>query len=72
MNLTAGQMGELDVRRTEVLGNLEKIFSEKFVHILLGNHFLLCTMLALIFRPYGEVFHVHVFVGLLVLNVYAF
>ena len=65
-------MVELDVRRTEVLGNLEKIFSAKFVHILLGNYFLLCAMLPLIFRPYGEVFHVHVYVGLLVLNVYAF
>ena len=50
----------------------QKIFSAKFVDILLGNNFLLCAMLPLIFRPYEEVFHVHVFVGLLVLNVYAF
>ena len=34
--------------------------------------FLLCTMLPLIFRLYGEVFHVHIFVGVLVLNVYSF
>ena len=66
-------MAELDVRRTEVLGNSgKKIFSAKFVHILLENNFLLCAMLPLIFRTYGEVFHVHVYVGLLVLNVYAF
>jgi hypothetical protein len=60
-------MAELDVRRTEVLGN-----SAKNIHILLRKNFLLCAMLPLIFRPYGEVFHVHVFIGLLVLNVYAF
>ena len=49
----------------------QKVFSAKFVHILLGKNFLLCAMLPLVFKPYGEVFHVHVFVGLLVLNVYA-
>ena len=70
--LGANQMVELDDRRTKVLRNLEKIISAKFVHILFGKNFLLCTMLPLIFRPYGEVFHVHVYVGLLVLNVYAF
>ena len=65
-------MAELDVRKTEVLGNSAKFIQCKIFHILLRNNFLLCTILPLIFRPYGEVFHVHVFVGLLVLNVYGF
>ena len=65
-------MAELDVRRVEVLGNSTKLFSAKFVHILLRKNFFLCTMLPLIFRPYGEAFHLNVFVGLLVLNVYVF
>ena len=50
----------------------QKLFNADFVHILLGNNFLVFAMFPLIFRPYGEVFHVHAFVGLLVLNVYAF
>ena len=49
-----------------------KLFSANFVHILLRKNFLLCAMLPFIFRTYGEVFNVHVFVGLLVLNVYPF
>ena len=65
-------MAELDVKRTEVLGNSAKIFSTKFVHKLLTKNFSLCAMLPLIFKIYGEVFHVHVFVGLLVLKFYAF
>ena len=65
-------MAKLDVKITEVLGNSAKIFSTKFVHKLLTKHFSLCAMLPLIFKIYGEVFHVHVFVDLMVLNVYAF
>ena len=50
----------------------QQLFIAKFVHRLLRNNFLLCAMLPLIFGPYGDVFRLHVFVGMLVLNVYAF
>ena len=64
-------MDELDVRRLVYWEIQKKLFSAKSVHILLRKNFLVCAMLPLIFMPYEEVFHVHVFVGLLVLNVYA-